>query len=405
LSLTHYPEWRKEELRIAYKLVQEIGFGNWCKKNKMHVKLENYEEWKWCRLINARVDGAKVTFGPYIKAIETEVYKLPYFIKHIPVLDRPKYIKKMLGLKSHIYSCDYTAFESHMTEEMMRICEMQLYSYMLQYVNDGSRIISLLKSTLAGRNSCLNDLVDVSVDATRMSGDMSTSLGNGFTNLMCIAFLMSEKKSGWNAVVEGDDSLITCDSTLTPLEFESVGLTTKMVDEWECLNEASFCGMVFSGREQNLQNPITVLAKIGWSMSQQKFGGNKVRMSLLRAKGFSLLCESPACPILKSLTKYILRVTKQYEPLFDRFDKWHYEQYLASHLDKCFEELLKPVAPEDRHVVEKIYGVPEGVQIAMENILDGKEDLQPIDSRVVWDLIPSVWKENWDWNVALIRCG
>jgi len=49
---------------------------------KSFVKREFYEMEKMVRLINSRSDKFKVLVAPFISAIETQLYKLKYFVKH-----------------------------------------------------------------------------------------------------------------------------------------------------------------------------------------------------------------------------------------------------------------------------------------------------------------------------------
>lgn len=403
LSLTSYPEWRKNELRKAYQLLIERGPGRWMYKNKMHVKAEFYEEFKRCRLINARVDGAKCFFGPCMKQIESVLYQLPYFIKHVPVVDRPRYISEHIHDRNFTYSGDYTAFESHMTKEMMNICEFQLYSYMLRDVVGGSELIYHLKKALGGMNYCFNSNVEVKVSATRMSGDMCTSLGNGFTNLMCIAFMMSKKGvkfEDFDVLVEGDDSLISSPVELSINDFRDVGLTMKILDKEVKVGDAAFCSFVFSENFENIINPVETIAKFGWSLTASKGAGDKVKRGLLRAKVDSLMCEAPRCPIINSMIRYYRRVLKDVIPKFE-WNWWDAEIRKLHFYDECLMRLNKGVDYADRVLMEEHFHIPISSQLVVEDYFDGLNELCPLIIPEFEDHIPSDWHINWDRYVLL----
>jgi len=323
LTTTMYPEWRKQQLRKAatnlFKVPVKV-----LKQLKGFVKTEEYDEPKLARLINARCDAAKVTFGPYIKAIEEEVYDYAqnsnyetYFIKHIPVPDRPKIIHDRLKNYKFIWNNDYTSFEAHFTPKLMSICEFQLYSYMLKYVWKGTEITNLLKQVLAGKNKPRYSSFSAQVDGVRMSGEMSTSLGNGFTNLMAVLFLAQRKGFSCDGFVEGDDGIFgSNDGVLTNADFEELGFLTKM-EVLDKPNIAKFCQLVYDPQNYAVIPSVRrVLRKFSWSHSAQKDGGVKVCCRLLRAKALSLAYEAPNCPVLRNLANLGLRLTRGFKPLY-----------------------------------------------------------------------------------------
>jgi hypothetical protein len=137
LSKTNYPEWRKQELRKY-----EVEITNLLQRNehgklikfviKLFMKDEFYVKYTDVRGIYARDEAAKITFGPWFKAIEEQIYSLPDFIKHVPVRDRPKYIYERLNRPGGIYiATDYSKFESHFTKSLMLAVEFVLYEYIL----------------------------------------------------------------------------------------------------------------------------------------------------------------------------------------------------------------------------------------------------------------------------------
>jgi hypothetical protein len=369
LKSTAYPDWRKKELIEAavdlfklplVKLQQVKGF----------VKIEEYEEPKLARLINARCDAAKVTFGPYIKAIEHEVYKLHHFsMKHIPVPDRAKLIHETLKNYEYIWNNDYTSFEAHFTPKLLEVCEFQLYSYMLRNVKRGLEVIGLLKKVLAGKNKPRYTAFSAQVEGARMSGEMSTSLGNGFTNLMAVLFLAHRKGFNCDGFVEGDDGIFgSNDGVLTDADFEEIGFITKM----EILhkpNIAKFCQLVYETNSFSvIPNVRRIFRKFAWTHASQKDGGPKVLARLLRAKALSLAYEAPRCPVLRSLAKLGLRLTRGIKPLFT--DEYWIPPDEAKVLD-IFEDA--EISIDARILMQEVQHISISQQLQLEKWLDGIE--------------------------------
>lgn len=146
LSMTNYPEWRKNQLRQAW----EDCRGVLTKQHfvcKSFMKDESYPEFKHARGINSRTDAVKCYCGPLFKAIEQQVYdteRMPEFIKHVPVPERPDYIMNMLYVEAGQYvATDYTAFESHFVKMIMENCEFVLYEYMTSSLPGHEQFMSL----------------------------------------------------------------------------------------------------------------------------------------------------------------------------------------------------------------------------------------------------------------------
>lgn len=81
-----------------------------------------------------------------------------------------------------------------------------------------------------------------------MSGDMCTSLGNGFSNKMKAEFLAYKAGGTIDGFVEGDDGLFVTNFELRSSDYEKLGFTIK-IEEIADPCEASFCGMIFGEDE------------------------------------------------------------------------------------------------------------------------------------------------------------
>lgn len=146
-----------------------------------------------------------------------------------------------------------------------------------------------------------------------MSGDMCTSLGNGFTNLMLALYLVHKKGGTLEGFVEGDDGLFATDVELTAADYEKLGFTIK-IEEVTDPREASFCGMVFAENEI-IREPRRFLMGFGWTQSYIH-AGTRIMDQLLRAKALSTAYETPQCPIVGAMARYALSATRSVRPRF-----------------------------------------------------------------------------------------
>jgi hypothetical protein len=332
-------------------------------------------------------------------SIERVVYQLPYFVKNIPVRDRSKYIFDFLNQPGFSYiATDHSSFEAHMTGEVMRACEIQLYDYMVQSLPQRRLIMHHIANALPKKNRCHFKGFDIEVPGSRMSGDMCTSLGNGFTNLMVMLFLLNKKglsPATVRGVVEGDDGLFAIPNAgvcPTVGEFKQLGFDIKL-QRSSHIGEAGFCQMFFhEDVRENIADPAKIIAKFGWSDSCIAHGKQNKRLGLLRAKSFSLLFELPFCPVVRSLALYGLRVTRGIRLRFSEHNTWH-TQVLKAHLDKLNMEsiLCNRVPRENRELVANLFNISVKRQLELEHYFDSQNVLRPVPLHLVADLFPNQW--------------
>lgn len=400
LFKTNYPEWRRKELMAKWDACDRT-LGRKHLNVKSFQKDETYPEFKHARGINARTDEFKCAIGPIFKAIEERVFQLPFFIKKIPVQDRPQYIMDHLMREGCKYlATDYTAFESHFVRMMMFCCEFVLYTYMMQHNPKHKDFAFWMDNVLAGKNHCEYKRFWVEILATRMSGEMNTSLGNGWSNLMLMLFECEEKGcTDVMAVVEGDDGLVALKGEPpTTEDFEKLGWTIKL-DVHTDVCKASFCGMVFDPVDKvNVTNPADVILNFGWSNMAYVRCGKVRKLELLRSKALSTAYTYRGAPIIQALAMMGLRVTKHID--LSRFlqknrsmSMWEREWLMAA-MEEKFTPLKVPLAT--RNLVENLYGIPIEVQIDLERYFDSITSLTPLDhwffefmfnkhSKIMWD--------------------
>lgn len=409
LEKTNYPEWRRAELRELLqriedpKLLPTTTFA----RCKSFMKMETYPEYKHFRGINARVDEAKLLFGPITKLMEEVLYESPYFIKHIPVADRPAYItQRLLSPGARYIATDYTSFEALFTREFMEATEFELYEWLSSSLPEGQQFMRYVRGIIGGTNVCSFRDFNCRLKATRMSGDMCTSLGNGFANLIVMLFVLKKFCGLENpqGVVEGDDGLFTILGPSPPIEaFTRLGLRIKLEVHSE-LSEASFCGLVFDPVEQiNVTDPRKVLATFGWIGSQYVKARSSKQQGLLRCKALSLAHQYPGCPIICALADYGLFVTRglqigwvlEKNRMLSQYDR---ERLL---LAMSTPVVRKEPGARTRALVEKMYGISSAEQLRVESYLRSLTRLQPLSISLDF---PRDWRDYNETYVLEIDC-
>lgn len=385
LAETSYPLWRKNQLREAW----ERNDGKVCFKDFIvngFVKDEVYEAFKHARGINARTDMFKCAVGPVFKKIEKEVFASPWFIKKTPVPERPRKIMERLYSPSARYiATDYTSYEGHFVAELMHACEFVLYKYMTQNLPFFNEFVDYLDQVIAGTNNVQFKYFGFKIKATRMTGEMNTSLGNGFSNLVLFLFCCQESGIDINTVlgfVEGDDGLFTMPDVdqLNEHLFKDLGLTIKL-DRLNDLYTASFCGNVFHPDDMYIvTNPLEALASFGWTNNIYARSKKSKLLRLLRSKAMSMAYEYKACPILWRLAAYGLRVTEGHRAMPSaRLNEYQRDQLKAqeAYIKEYGLPLTEPPL-STRQLVEDLYNIPISHQLELEKYLDGLLFIQPL---------------------------
>jgi len=400
LENTKYSKSRKAQLYDLY--IRELKMPP-NSRVKAFIKRESYASYKNPRGIYSRSDSFKIFLGPYIKVVEEAVFKSNYFIKKIPVEDRAKYIVDRFGLQNgatlddksfllRILSTDYTSFEASFLPELMDAVEMVLYEYMLQNVRDGPEIVRVMRKVLMGKNKInFAGKLLVQMIAHRMSGEMNTSLGNGFSNLMVYLFNCEELKCRQtDCVVEGDDLLgLYVGPKFDVRMYERFGFIIKM-DYLSSTNKASFCGQIFDYDSLTvIADPLKILLNFGWADQQYVNASAQTRLKLLRAKAMSFLALYPGCPIIQSLALAHIRLTMNIVPDFRVLDPW-LRQHISLKLENITEERARVVQPSARVLMQDVFHVSWDSQVQLEAYFDSLTEVQPLQHPAIYEMCSSV---------------
>lgn len=400
LEGTAYSAGRKEELRKLWtrdgeKALQKINL----RKVKAFIKDETYDVFKCPRGIYSRSDLAKCLFGPIVASVAKEVFKLPWFIKNVPVKDRPEVISKLYREGAEYIYTDYTAFESHFVKDLMDDCENELFRYMFanappEYKN----AVDLMASVKGGLQNIIFKMFSCQQKAGRMSGEMDTSLSNGFTNLMLFLFASFEAGCPLDRIfgfVEGDDGIFRNDGPFpTERNFLDLGMTIKIGITKE-LNTASFCGQVYDIEDKAVVTDVReAVCRFGWTNKQYVLAKDNVLRGLLRAKGYSFVYQYGACPILGKLGAKLLQLTEGTQvrqSIIDHMDEWERTRYYEAL--KYGSQVREP-GLNTRQLVEKLYGVSVVEQIDIETKIERMDDMGLLPFKFL--TIPQEWVDYYD---------
>jgi hypothetical protein len=250
---------------------------------------------------------------------------------------------------------------------------------------------------VGGRNKLIFKHFTAAIDGVRMSGEMDTSLSNGFSNLMFFLFLTHENSGSADGFVEGDDGLfrVTPPSAApTKEQFARLGLTIK-IETTKVLSEASFCGQVYDMDELIVvTDPLETLARVGFTNKRYVKANKSTRMQLLRAKGFSLAYQYAGCPLLQELGHRILHLTKGVEVsqrVIGCMDQWEKQKL---ELAMKVSAVKKEIGQGTRALVEKLYGVTVEQQFAIEKRISTLQlGLHPMP---LMDLCDPSWTEYYE---------
>lgn len=387
LEATNYTMARKVELLRLWRESGELVTSKH-KLVKSFVKDEFYPEFKHPRTINSRDDVYKVAVGPTFKLIEQELFKLPWFIKKIPMDQRPEYIYQRVYREHRKYIVtDYTAFESHFTKSIMDAVEFELYRYMVKNLPNRKQFLDHI-SALQSKNTIIGSHFTYTVDATRMSGEMNTSLGNGFSNLMFMLFACEEVGAfNISGVIEGDDGLFVVDGPApTSAVFKDMGLTIKL-EMTESISTASFCGLIFDEQDKVfISNPVEDIQTFGWSDKKYSNASDAKLKQLLRSKSLSMLYQYRNAPIYQALARYGIRMTEGVRALGTS----HFNTYERDHLNGAYSfynrhsDVAHQAVPiRTRLLMEREFHISVESQLKIERYLDSLTSIQPLDLEFV----------------------
>lgn len=404
LKECNLPNYKKEEMKKDYQKYLE-------NKNEYDQKMED-DEWndlrtatifgkaehltdvKPLRAINPTSSAFKYIVGPYFHWLDKWLFFngpfADFFVKKIPVKDRPKAIKLRLGNEyknTKTYSTDYSSFECSFTNKVMEHIEMVLYEHCF-----GHLPVWFYIRSLRGLKTKYNDFGVVmkhkhfliNTTSCRMSGEMNTSLGNGFSNWIFTKFCVNYiSGSNLRGIFEGDDGLFRYEGEEFPVHLAGrCGFSLKI--QPTIVNRASFCGNIFDlHKEVVIADPWYTLASTGFSFNAVGASTKTVNL-LTAAKGISLMYQYSNCPVLPHFGRRMLRTSminlkyteqqirqelSEYYLKSQKIDWWERRKML-----ECLRETLTiEVDHSTRLLMEQHFGFSIELQLYIEKELGNGE--------------------------------
>jgi hypothetical protein len=400
LEQVNQPLAVKEEYRKAYQqfLDSELP-ASVLKRKKGFVKKEFYQDPKYHRIISSPDNLEKVVQGPLAHAIEEKLFALPFFIKKIPREHWPKYIADICeGEGLQCYNSDYESFEASFVVDIKRAVELQMAEYMLQNFLAGFEAQDILSRTC--KITIMSKLFVGWMKARRHSGEMTTSLFNGFSNLVVNAFIALKVNGAtiFKGVVEGDDGLFVHNGRQpTREQFKELGFLIKIlhVDRYF---ESSFCGVVFHPESmRTLANPWKALLTVSWASDEYLRCSKETRRMLGIVKGLSYLAQYPGCPVIHSISKWLLRVNGFERSKLEEYLLWYESQratgwWERANVKQIRKSSLEDCEPnlQDRLLVAKLFDMSEDMQLELERRLN-----LSTGSVYVGDIAPEKYVAHW----------
>jgi len=178
--------------------------------------------------------------------IEKQVYKDEHFVKGTRIDELPQ---KLVILKKwdYVLETDYSSFESSFSWEYVQSVEIPFFEYFLQY---NPLVLAIVKhSYIQNGKERIQKLFskefDLRLTGCRLSGELWTSLSNGFANLMNMLYLCDKKGIECQGFIEGDDGLFGMSSpALSKEDFANLGFSIKM-EYVHQVQDTTFCGNTF----------------------------------------------------------------------------------------------------------------------------------------------------------------
>lgn len=356
---------------------------------KSFIKREFYAELKEPRIINARPDLFKSIVAPYIKMIEHEVLYNKHFIKGKRPHEIAERMSQIRQQFSYIAETDYSSFEGSFSDRFQNCVERQLFQYML--INNPI-IAEIVEHVYTTRNKMTLATskglkFKAACPGSRMSGDMWTSLANGFTNMILFLYVVKKSLSRrhykpdnaatrYDFIVEGDDGFFGTNFKLNFSIIQRLGFQLK-VHYANDINDLSFCGICVGPNQLPVPDFWRQLEKFGWEYDENIINRysdkiTKHECELMRAKALSLLACAPGNPILQPLCVKILKLTEHVTVRPKTFDFWDRE-VLRLH---TYTPTPVKITFEMRKFYEQRFQVSINEQIEIENIINSSDTIR-----------------------------
>lgn len=397
----HYSTQRKVELRRAHEslISERKGLTEKDYWVKTFIKSEFYEEEKHVRWICSRTDRFKAKVAGFIKLVEERVYNTPikghkWFVKGEKIDELPQKLSKLTGSK-FILETDYSSFESGFSPMYTDNVEVRLWKHMLK--NNPTILDAVLKTyyqtsriklPVPGRGfewtecrvprveKLINRNYHAYVSGLRMSGEMWTSLGNGFSNLVNILYIADKYGIDVVGYVEGDDGIIGMPSkVITQEDFEALGFKIKMEYE-EDIAHTCFCGNLFDPEEKNLIIAPEQIGRLMWTCDRKYVMCNdKIAKELLKAKAMSMYILGRHTPIASHYSFRVMNILHNSKERHDAKDSGYWKKTIINSMRGNLA-LAPNVTNRARCLYQTMFHITIEEQLRLEGIINRAKTIE-----------------------------
>lgn len=294
------------------------------------IKSEFYTEPKEARIINSRSDAFKSRIGPFIHAAERIVYD-DHFIKHC----KPSEVVEKMRAKSAgfevFYETDYSSFEGSFSPTYLKKVEFYLLSRLFYNYPE---IVSLCALATNTNNKLIyRKRYTAEFPGSRMSGEMWTSMCNGYMNKLLVEFVAKRSDAFVDYLVEGDDGFICSNKPLNWNLTADAGFKLKCELVTDPM-DVQFCSLRVC-EDKLIPNIPRTLCHYGFIIDTQLSRGLSVKSKrsqkklaeIQYAKACSLLATSAGVPILQAVALQQMKVLAGTHLNPKYFDWWESEFY------------------------------------------------------------------------------
>lgn len=358
---------------------------------KSFIKKEFYEAPKVARFINSRSDNFKVQVAAMTHLMEKEIFYgplSPWFVKGKPSSLQPSMIMGMAHFP-HFFATDYTSFEAGFSPLVCQCAERAMEHFFLENNPEDLAIFDrVYEQGCYAREEILEGKdYRIKVTGTRMSGEMWTSLGNGFTNLMTFLFVAHSKgyypdhfplypECPIAILIEGDDGLFGMrHADLSHADFEKLGWWIK-IDHTTDISKTSFCSNYFSPKTLHQLVAPEAAIRVFYTFDAKYYNARiSFQRGLLKAKAMSLLCSGPHSPITSYLARALLRLIPEKTDISDYTDFSLYElDQIELDLPHAFVDANTTL--DDRLLYSELFGICVSEQLALEKYFESLQKLE-----------------------------
>lgn len=378
--------------------------------NEIFIKREMYMEWKFPRIISSRSDYFKTLAATFFNRVDKILFQSENFIKLVPVSDRPAVVERMLGGTGLCATTDFKSWESCI-QGLLQYAEIQLYRWLGRDLPHA--LIDAICETVGGVQHQRNRNGFKAKLQGRQSGDMCTSCGNGYINLLVCSF--AAWKVGWipqftriNGLFEGDDGIYSVGENWR--EFKDVlgkcGVRVGKMEVHPNPGSLGFLSTYWCKDLVPLSDFRRYIVKTPWAL--EKVESPRVRMELLRAKGLSLACAAAGCPVLSAYARMIIRNTQGHVARYrnDATSTWWtttvmgelYGHSEAS--DDLLARLNQPIPFTRRAEYCRLFDIGIVEQIMLEKALDAHTGVGELDYSLVAPYLDPAVRARWFYQVV-----